>query len=182
MVQWLPPALFKSSCSMDVKLFPFDRQVCNITFSSSTYDKRWKQFYLATLTFELRDLVFKLNGDVVVDPGFMESEWHLKYCPASTSVRTTESGEEFSQHTFSLYLERKPLFWILNIIIPIMLMFCLSAGVFYVRKKFLPQIKSLATCWFGRKDDSVNLHSLGSNCFSVFTSAKVSLFNILSVL
>lgn len=63
----------------------------------------------------------------------MESEWHLKYCPASTSVRTTESGEEFSQHTFSLYLERKPLFWILNIIIPIMLMFCLSAGVFYVR-------------------------------------------------
>ncbi|CBY33377.1 unnamed protein product [Oikopleura dioica] len=117
-VQWLPPALFKSSCSMDVKLFPFDRQVCNITFSSSTYDKR--------------DLVFKINGDVTVDNGFMESEWHLKYCPASTSVRTTESGEEFSQHTFSLYLERKPLFWILNIIIPIMLMFFLSAGVFYL--------------------------------------------------
>jgi len=132
-VQWLPPALFKSSCSMDVKLFPFDRQVCNITFSSSTYDKRCNQFYNTTLTFELRDLVFKINGDVTVDNGFMESEWHLKYCPASTSVRTTESGEEFSQHTFSLYLERKPLFWILNIIIPIMLMFFLSAGVFYVR-------------------------------------------------
>ena len=82
-----------------------------------------------------RDLEFALSGTpyVVVDPGFMESEWHLKYCPASISVRTSESGEEFSQYTFSLFLERKPLFWILNIIIPIMLMFFLSAGVFYVK-------------------------------------------------
>ncbi|CAG5079478.1 Oidioi.mRNA.OKI2018_I69.PAR.g9262.t1.cds [Oikopleura dioica] len=119
-IQWLPPALFKSSCSMDVRLFPFDRQICNITFSSSTYDKR--------------DLEFSYSESpyVVVDPGFMESEWHLKYCPASISVRTSESGEEFSQYTFSLFLERKPLFWILNIIIPIMLMFFLSAGVFYL--------------------------------------------------
>jgi len=63
-VEWLPPALFRSSCTMDVALFPFDRQVCALNFSSSTYNKS--------------DVVFDGVDDIWVDKRFTETEWHLE--------------------------------------------------------------------------------------------------------
>ena len=117
-VEWLPPALFRSSCTMDVALFPFDRQKCPLIFSSSTYDKR--------------DLIFTDVSYVYVDSRFTETEWHLEGCPGNMSTRFSETGETYSEIIFELYLTRLPLFWILNIIIPICLMFLLSNGVFYL--------------------------------------------------
>ena len=112
-VSWLPPALFRSSCTMDVSLFPFDRQNCTLIFSSSTYDAR--------------DLLFIDPGKVIIDAGFTEnSEWQLDGCPGKLSKRKTENGDTFHEVIFTLYLTRLPLFYVLNIIIPIILMFLLS--------------------------------------------------------
>jgi hypothetical protein len=43
-----------------------------------------------------------------------------------------EHGESFHEMIFTFYLTRLPLFYVLNIIIPIILMFSLSIGVFYL--------------------------------------------------
>ena len=150
---WNPnKALFRSSCTMDVSLFPFDRQNCTLIFSSSTYDAR--------------DLEFIGASPVIIDSGAFtqNSEWRLDGCPGHLSVRPgfkpyqmhffnlvlswtfsatfglilnhknrdTEHGESFHQVVFTFYLTRLPLFYILNIIIPIILMFALSIGVFYL--------------------------------------------------
>jgi len=37
-VHWEPPAVYKSSCPIDVEFYPFDVQLCTLKFGSWTYD------------------------------------------------------------------------------------------------------------------------------------------------
>jgi len=37
-VAWIPPAIYKSTCKIDITNFPFDMQVCWMKFGSWTYD------------------------------------------------------------------------------------------------------------------------------------------------
>ena len=37
-VMWMPPAIFRSTCPINITYFPFDIQICNMKFGSWTYD------------------------------------------------------------------------------------------------------------------------------------------------
>ena len=37
---WLIPTSFRSSCRLDIAFFPFDTQICNMTFGSWTYNAK----------------------------------------------------------------------------------------------------------------------------------------------
>ena len=68
-VVWTPPAIFKSSCEIDVEFFPFDRQTCFLKFGSWTFDgfqvilKSYFNRYIdLTLTLIcIHDLIIKRN-------------------------------------------------------------------------------------------------------------------------
>lgn len=38
LVVWQPPAVYKSSCAIDVEFFPYDVQTCVLKLGSWTYD------------------------------------------------------------------------------------------------------------------------------------------------
>ena len=55
-VVWNPPAIYKSSCEIDVEFFPFDEQKCFMKFGSWTYDG----YMVSNLNF-YKTLLYKPN-------------------------------------------------------------------------------------------------------------------------
>nr|XP_038026643.1 neuronal acetylcholine receptor subunit beta-3 isoform X4 [Anas platyrhynchos] len=60
-VTWTPPASYKSSCTMDVTFFPFDRQNCSMKFGSWTYDGSMVDLILVDENVDRKD--FFDNGE-----------------------------------------------------------------------------------------------------------------------
>ena len=57
-VEWKPPAIYHSSCEMDVEYFPFDEQTCIMKFGSWTYDGFQVNIFIQFTIFIL--FIFKL--------------------------------------------------------------------------------------------------------------------------
>ncbi|XP_067104648.1 neuronal acetylcholine receptor subunit alpha-3 [Osmerus mordax] len=119
-VTWIPPAIFKSSCKIDVTYFPFDYQNCTMKFGSWTYDKAKIDLVLIGSTINLRD--FWESGEwVIIDaPGYKHD---IKYNCCE---------EIYTDITYSLYIRRLPLFYTINMIIPCLLISFLTVLVFYL--------------------------------------------------
>lgn len=59
-VEWRPPAIYKSSCEIDVEYFPFDEQTCVMKFGSWTYDG----FQVRSHSLLLCNLILRISGYV----------------------------------------------------------------------------------------------------------------------
>uniref|UniRef100_A0A915EV32 Neurotransmitter-gated ion-channel ligand-binding domain-containing protein n=1 Tax=Ditylenchus dipsaci TaxID=166011 RepID=A0A915EV32_9BILA len=113
-VIWVPPAIYKSSCRIDVEYFPFDEQVCRLIFGSWTYNSnevklRW---YNNKRSVELEDYSPSGIWDVIDVPG--------------------ELIQDKSKIEFQIVIRRKTLFYTVILIIPTVLMAFLSMMVFYL--------------------------------------------------
>uniref|UniRef100_A0A8C5RY16 Cholinergic receptor nicotinic alpha 3 subunit n=1 Tax=Laticauda laticaudata TaxID=8630 RepID=A0A8C5RY16_LATLA len=119
-VTWMPPAIFKSSCKIDVTYFPFDYQNCTMKFGSWTYDKAQIDLVLVSSTMNLRDYWESGEWAIIKAPGHKQD---IKYncCDAF-----------YPSITYSLYMRRLPLFYTINMIIPCLLISFLTVLVFYL--------------------------------------------------
>ncbi|XP_067275361.1 neuronal acetylcholine receptor subunit alpha-3 [Pseudorasbora parva] len=119
-VTWIPPAIFKSSCKIDVTYFPFDYQNCTMKFGSWTYDKAKIDLVLIGSTINLNDFWESGEWTIIDAPGYKHD---IKYNCCE---------EIYTDITYSLYIRRLPLFYTINMIIPCLLISFLTVLVFYL--------------------------------------------------
>ncbi|XP_025255586.1 neuronal acetylcholine receptor subunit alpha-4 [Theropithecus gelada] len=119
-VQWTPPAIYKSSCSIDVTFFPFDQQNCTMKFGSWTYDKA--KIDLVNMHSRVDQLDFWESG-----------EWVIVDAVGTYNTRKYECcAEIYPDITYAFVIRRLPLFYTINLIIPCLLISCLTVLVFYL--------------------------------------------------
>lgn len=112
--QWMPANLIESTCSVDVRNYPFDTQSCTTSFSSLGYKNN--EVNLVALIPTIGFNVFSPNAmwDVV-----------------GSEVKTLllGSGGE-SEILFTLNIKRKSAFVVINVLIPILVLGLLNILVF----------------------------------------------------
>ncbi|XP_033192676.1 nicotinic acetylcholine receptor beta2 isoform X1 [Bombus vancouverensis nearcticus] len=128
-VSWKPPAIYKSSCEINVEYFPFDEQSCIMKFGSWTYNgaqvdlKHMKQesgSNLVAIGIDLSDFYLSVEWDILEVPASRNEE----YYPCCT--------EPYSDITFNITMRRKTLFYTVNLIIPCVGITFLTVLVFYL--------------------------------------------------
>lgn len=129
-VVWKPPAIYKSSCEIDVEFFPFDEQSCVMRFGSWTYDG---------LQVDLQHMD-QLPGSNVVHIGinlkeyYLSVEWDILAVPAQRNEEYYPCCPEqpYPDITFNITMRRKTLFYTVNLIIPCVGLSFLTVLVFYL--------------------------------------------------
>uniref|UniRef100_A0A8C0HYJ9 Cholinergic receptor nicotinic alpha 7 subunit n=1 Tax=Balaenoptera musculus TaxID=9771 RepID=A0A8C0HYJ9_BALMU len=114
--QYLPPGIFKSSCYIDVRWFPFDVQQCKLKFGSWSYGG-W------SLDLQMQEA--DISGYIP------NGEWDLVGVPGKRSEKFYECCKEpYPDVTFTVTIRRRTLYYGLNLLIPCVLISALALLVF----------------------------------------------------
>ncbi|KAH8040014.1 hypothetical protein HPB51_009270 [Rhipicephalus microplus] len=122
-VMWVPPAIYQSSCTIDVTYFPFDQQKCVMKFGSWTFngDQVSLKLYNDNYWVDLSDYWKSGTWDIVEVPAFLNRHNNSK------QQRPTETDI-----SFYITIRRKTLFYTVNLILPTVLISFLCILVFYL--------------------------------------------------
>ncbi|CAG0881011.1 unnamed protein product [Cyprideis torosa] len=116
-VVWTPPAIYKSSCQMNVEWFPFDEQSCLMKFASWTYDghgvdlkhidqKPGNNINVVPVGIDLAEFYLSVEWDILEVPARRNQEYY-PCCPgvpfpASNSTALPPSSHSPSSEKVSL--------------------------------------------------------------------------------
>lgn len=120
-VLWIPQAIYKSSCVIDITHFPFDEQHCFLKFGSWTYDG-----------FKL-DLEFFEEAEVDLNDYIESNEWKILKSPAKKNNKFYPCCKEpYPDLTFELLLRRRVAFYNYILILPCVLLSSLTLVLFWL--------------------------------------------------
>nr|XP_035925145.1 acetylcholine receptor subunit gamma isoform X2 [Halichoerus grypus] len=152
-VYWLPPAIFRSSCPVSVTYFPFDWQNCSLVFQSQTYSTNEINLQLSQEDGQTIEWIFidpeaftaaLQLGDrgcpPCTHPGLLPTEngeWAIRHRPAKTLLDVEAPAEEAGHQkvVFYLLIQRKPLFYVINIIAPCVLISSVAILIYFLPAK-----------------------------------------------
>lgn len=113
-VFWYPYEVFQTRCAIDITYFPYDEQVCDISFIIWCYSAN-------------EVLITKSSRGI----NLYEYEENAIWTIADSYSKVKQESFE-SQITFTVVLQRKPQYYVLNLILPIVCLGFLSQLVFIV--------------------------------------------------
>nr|VZH96102.1 unnamed protein product [Spirometra erinaceieuropaei] len=122
MAFWSPPAIYKSTCRIEMKYFPFDYQVCYLRFASWTQDS------------QKLDLTFHDNrSEVTLEEYKKSNEWSIVARPAIRRLfKQTCCPNQWPSLIFFLVLKRNSSFYAYLLVLPCLLLACLNLVVFWL--------------------------------------------------
>lgn len=106
------PSTIEALCPIDVKMFPYDTQVCPLTFASWAYTGQELNLSSQAMQADLSTL--KINV-----------EWVVPKVPAVRQELQYASGS-FPEVIFYVFISRKPLHYLNNIILPSLAISCVA--------------------------------------------------------
>lgn len=112
--EWLVGVVATTSCTFDVTVFPFDKPVCTIAFTT------WKHYASEVL---LTSVDENANLTWYVD----HSEWIVENTTATTNI---QNGVSYLNYT--IYFKREAGFVLVNMILPVILVSLLNSLAFLV--------------------------------------------------
>nr|XP_005997430.1 PREDICTED: acetylcholine receptor subunit delta isoform X2 [Latimeria chalumnae] len=134
-IYWLPPAIYRTSCPINVEYFPFDWQNCTFKLRSLAYNAK-------EVTFQLKEVIDTVTNKsytiewMIIDPeAFTENgEWEIIHKAGKKNIDKSHSPDSirYQDITFYLIIKRKPLFYIINIITPCILISFMVSLVYYL--------------------------------------------------
>ncbi|CAF3425142.1 unnamed protein product [Rotaria socialis] len=134
-VIWEPPAIYKSSCTINVEFFPFDIQHCQMKFGSWTYSGEQVDLVHINQTNGYIPVYGNNTVPYAIDlTDFYRSvEWDIMEVPAKRNVQKYSCcPQTYPDITFLITLRRKTLFYTVNLIIPCVGISFLTVLTFYL--------------------------------------------------
>ena len=116
-IEWNPGGIFKFACDADITYYPFDYQTCYMSVTSWIY---------TTEEITLRSVRTSVSLKQYVSNG----AWDLVNTSATHGEPKKLGSREFSNLIFSLTLRRRPMFHVLNTVLPVCLLAFMSLLVF----------------------------------------------------
>ncbi|GMT30642.1 hypothetical protein PFISCL1PPCAC_21939, partial [Pristionchus fissidentatus] len=145
-VEWAPPAIYKSMCTIDVEFFPFDGQTCEMKFGSWTYgglevdlqhkdDNKQRELTEQVMGQEgiQHETVWVVDQGIDLSDYYPSVEWDILGVPGKRHEKRYPCCESpFIDLTYEIHLRRKTLFYTVNLIFPSVGISFLTALVFYL--------------------------------------------------
>ena len=129
-IAWRPFQVFESKCVLDSTYFPFDRQECDLEFVAWSLSRE--------------DVFLAQDSDgIELSPELKRhGEWEIVSSRATDELETHETKVKFT-----IVIDRKPLFVIINMITPIILLAVLNIFTFKIPADIGERMGYTVTVW-----------------------------------
>lgn len=118
-INWHCASEFRTSCVMDVTTFPFDKQMCAIVIENGVHSIEQVDLLNHLPVVEMQN--FRQNG-----------VWSIENTSTGKVKVKTSPGIVLPRLIMTVYLRRKPGYYLLNLLLPVVLVTVSSTAIFWL--------------------------------------------------